>query len=152
MHPQYLIDIIELHKQQEKKESLSGLFERDPRFREVIPHIVLREKLQEIPNDDAFFEEKEELLIQLAREYHDSDAVLSIMMLQFGRKNYKKSSIIANIVLDNEKENQGLRYYLALYFQIYYNYSYKFCIFYLCFLLNYNLYSQSFSFSHDNKF
>ena len=41
------------------------------------------------------------------------------MILEFSRNNFKKSSQIANSILDNEKDNQGFRYYLALYFQIY---------------------------------
>lgn len=116
-HPQYLMDLIELYKLQDKKEELQKLFDEDSRFTMVIPQIVLREKISGLSNDK--FDIKERLIRQLAKEYHDSDAIVSLMILEFSRNNYKKSSKIANVVLENEKENQGLKYYLALYFQIF---------------------------------
>ena len=118
VHPQYLIDVIEVYKKAGKEIELSQLLETDARFSTIIPRIVLREKIAAMPddpNDDA----KEKLVRQLAGDYHDKDAVVSVMILEFGKKNFKKSAQIASVVLDNEKENQGFRYYLALYFQMY---------------------------------
>lgn len=117
-HPQFLIDVIEIYKKAGKETELAELFETDLRFTTVIPQIVLREKISSMPNDE-YDDTKEKLIRQLARDYHDKDAVVSVMILEFSRKNFKKSSQIANIILDNEKLNQGFRYYLALYFQIY---------------------------------
>lgn len=117
-HPQYLIDVIEVYKKAGKETELTELFEKDLRFSAIVPQAVLREKIAAMPNDpddDA----KEMLVRQLARDYHDKDAVVSVMILEFSRKNFKKSSQIANTILDNEKLNQGFRYYLALFFQIY---------------------------------
>lgn len=117
-HPQYLIDMIEVYKKQGKTAELSKKLDEDSRFAEMIPQIVLREKIRELPNDELS-DEKEKLIRQLANDYHDSDAIISVMVLEFSRRNFKKSSEIANIVLDNEKENGGIKYYLALYFQIF---------------------------------
>ena len=64
-------------------------------------------------------EEKAKIIETLAKKYHDSDAVISMMVVEFANKNFKKSAQIANVILENEKVNQGIRYYLALFFQIY---------------------------------
>ena len=117
-HPQRLIDIVETYKKAGKEAELSGLFESDSSFSTIIPQVVLREKISAMPNDE-YDDTKEKLIRQLAKDYHDKDAVVSVMILEFSRKNFKKSSQIANAILENEKENQGFRYYLALYFQIY---------------------------------
>lgn len=117
-HPQFLMDVIEIYKKAGKETELAELFETDLRFTTVIPQIVLREKISSMPNDE-YDDTKERLIRQLARDYHDKDAVISVMILEFSRKNFKKSSQIANVILDNEKLNQGFRYYLALYYQIY---------------------------------
>lgn len=117
-HPQHLIDLIEIYKKSEKDSELVELFDNDIRFNEVIPQIVLKEKIVLMPNDE-FDDTKEKLIRDLANYYQDSDAIISIMILEFGRKNFKKSSQIANIVLENEKRNLGLKFYLAMYFQIY---------------------------------
>lgn len=114
-HPQYLIDLVELYKKQDKTEELMKMFEEDTRFNDIIPQVVLREKIQLLPNGD----EKEKFIRQLATEYHESDAVLSVMIIEFGNSNFEKAAQIANIVLDNEKHNAGYKYYLALYFQIF---------------------------------
>ncbi len=116
-HPQYLIDVIELYKKSENKD-LAQLFSEDQIFSFVIPQIVLREKIVAMPNDEHV-DEKEQLIIKLADEFHDKDAIVSLMILQFSKKNFKKSAQIANIVLENEKEEQGLRFFLALYYQIF---------------------------------
>lgn len=117
-HPQYLIDVIEIYKKSGKESELSDLFNSDLRFSKIIPQIVLREKISSMPNDE-YDDSKEQLIRKLASEHHDKDAVLSVMILEFSRKNFEKSSKIANVILENEKENQGIKYYLALYFQIY---------------------------------
>ena len=117
-HQQRLIDVIEIYKKAGKESELSNLFESDLSFSTIIPQVVLREKISSMPNDE-YDDTKEKLIRQLAKDYHDKDAVVSVMILEFSRKNFKKSSQIANAILDNEKENQGFRYYLALYFQIY---------------------------------
>ena len=117
-HPQYLIDVIEIHKKCGKEQELNSLFDSDWRFSEIIPQIVLREKILSMPNDE-YDDTKEKLIRKLAAEYYDKDAVLSVMLLEFSRKNFYKSSKIANIILENEKKNQSLRFYLAMYFQIF---------------------------------
>ncbi len=117
-HPQYLIDIVEIYKKQKRVDELLKLFESDNRFERYIPQIVLREKINALPNDE-YSDDKEKLIYRLAKEYHDSDAVVSTMILEFSKRNFKASSKIANAVLDNEKERPGLKYYLALYFQIF---------------------------------
>lgn len=117
-HPQYLIDLIEVYKKQGRTDELSKKFEEDSRFANIIPQIVLREKIQAMPNDE-FDDEKEKLIRQLAANYHDSDAIISVMIIEFGKRDFKKASQIANIILDNEKANAGVKYYLALYFQIF---------------------------------
>ena len=116
-HPQYLIDVIEIYKKASKEQELAKLFEDDLRFNMIVPQVVLKEKLASMPEDD--FDAKEEIVRRLARDYHDKDAIVSVMILEFSKKNFKKSAQIANVILDNEKLNQGFRYYLALYFQIY---------------------------------
>lgn len=118
IHPQFLIDIIEIYKKSGKESKLLELFDRDLRFNAIIPQVVLRERISTMENvqsDDT----KEQLIRELANEYHNKDAIISVMILEFSKKNFKKSSQIANAILDNEKGNQGFRYYLALYFQIY---------------------------------
>lgn len=117
-HPQYLIDVIEIYKRAGMESELSKILEEDNRFAIIIPQVFLREKISAITNDEHD-DMKENLIRQLAKGYQDKDAVISIMILEFSRKNFKKSSQIANAILDNEKGNQGFRYYLALYFQIY---------------------------------
>lgn len=117
-NPQYLIDVIEIYKRVGMESELSKILEEDNRFAIIIPQVVLREKISAITNDEHD-DMKENLIRQLAKDYQDKDAVISIMILEFSRKNFKKSSQIANAILDNEKGNQGFRYYLALYFQIY---------------------------------
>ena len=117
-HPQYLIDVIELYKKSGKDSELSDLLKSDLRFSEIIPPIVLREKISSMPNDER--DDSKELLIrELARDYHDKDAVISVMILEFSKKNFEKSAKIANAILGNEKGTQGLNYYLAMYFQIF---------------------------------
>lgn len=115
-HPQYLIDLVELYKKSGKEEKLKDLFETDERFKMFIPQIVLREKIASLSDSN---EEKEALIRKLAKEHSDKDAILSLMILEFSRKNFEKSAKIANVILDKEKSNQGYRYYLALYFQMY---------------------------------
>lgn len=117
-HPQYLIDVIDIYKKSGKENELSDLFNSNLRFSDIIPQIVLREKISSMPNDEND-DNKEQLIRKLANEHHDKDAILSMMIMEFSRKNFEKSSKIANIILENEKENQGIKYYLALYFQIY---------------------------------
>ncbi len=118
-HPQYLMDVIEIYKLQDKSAELAKLFEMDDRFMKFIPQIVLREKIVALPSTEETAEEKEALIAKLAKEYHDSDAIVSYMIIQFGKRNFKVSSQLANIVLENEMANQGMKYYLALYFQIF---------------------------------
>lgn len=117
-HPQRLIDVIEIYKKAGKESELSDLFESDLSFSTIIPQVVLREKISAMPNGEHV-DTKEKLIRQLAKDYRDKDAVVSVMILEFSRKNFKKASQIANAILDNEKDEQGFRYYLALYFQIY---------------------------------
>lgn len=117
-HPQRLIDVIEVYKKADKESELSALLKSEPSFFSVIPQIVLRETVSVTQNDEHD-DTKERLIRQLAKDYHDKDAVVSVMILEFVRKNFKTSAQIANAILDNEKGNQGFRYYLALYFQIY---------------------------------
>lgn len=117
-HPQRIIDVVEIYKKAGKESELSDLFESDLSFSTIIPQVVLREKISAMQSDECD-NTKEKLIRQLAKDYHDKDAVVSVMILEFSRKNFKKSSQIANAILDNEKANQDLRYYLALYFQIY---------------------------------
>ncbi len=118
-HPQYLMDIIEIYKLNNKASGLIKLFENDNRFVRFIPQIVLREKIASLPSDEENADEKEALIAKLAKEYHDSDAIVSYMIIQFGKQNFKISSRLANIILQNELGNQGMKYYLALYFQIF---------------------------------
>ena len=117
-HPQYLIDMIEIYKKSGKENELSDLFNSDSKFSEIIPQIVLREKILFMPDDERD-DIKEQLIRKLAGKYHDKDAIFSVMILEFSRKNFEKSAKIANVILENEKESQGLKYYLALYFQIF---------------------------------
>lgn len=117
-HPQYLMDIIDILKIQKKTDELLKLFDEDGRFNDIIPQVVLREKINAMPNDE-YSDEKERLVYRLAKNYHDSDAVVSTMIIEFGKRNFKKSSKIANVILDNEKRHPSLKYYLALYFQIF---------------------------------
>ena len=117
-HPQYLIDIIDVYKNSDKKEKLPEIFNHNLTFTEVIPQIVLREKIIASFNSEDN-EEKEELIQTLANNYHDKDAIFAVLVLEFSRRNFKKASYIANIILENELENLNIRYYLALYFQIY---------------------------------
>lgn len=116
-HPQHLIDVIEIYKKSNKGAELSDVLESDPRFATIIPQFVLREKIVTTPNDK--YDTKEKLVRQLAKDYYDKDAIVSVMILEFSRKNFEKSAKIANVILDNEKSIQGSRYYIALYFQIY---------------------------------
>lgn len=116
--PQYLIDYIEIMKQQGRTSELMELFDNDQNFMEIIPQIVLREKIAGL-KDYKIIEEKEKLIRELAISYQDSDAIVSLMILEFSKKNFKKSAGIANIILENENKIQGIRYYLALYFQIF---------------------------------
>lgn len=118
IHPQYLTDVVEIYKKQGKTDELLKLFEFDNRFEKYIPQVVLREKINALPSDQ-YRDQKEKLIYRLAKEYHDSDAVVSAMILEFSKMNFKASSVIANVVLDNEKESPGLKYYLALFFQIF---------------------------------
>lgn len=117
-HPQYLIDIIEIYKKSGKDNELSVLLKNDLRFTEIIPSVVLREEILSIPNDEHD-DGKGQLIRRLAKEYHDKDAVMSVMILEFSRKNFEKSAKIANVILENEKGNQSLNHYLAMYFQIF---------------------------------
>lgn len=116
-HPQYLIDKIDLCKFEGNKDELSALL-NDEAINTVIPQITLREKLSQMPHNE-FAEEKAKIIETLAKKYHDSDAIISMMVVEFANKNFKKSAQIANVILENEKVNQGIRYYLALFFQIY---------------------------------
>lgn len=77
-HPQYLIDIIEIYKKSGKDNELSVLLKNDLRFTEIIPSVVLREEILSIPNDEHD-DGKGQLIRRLAKEYHDKDAVMSVM-------------------------------------------------------------------------
>lgn len=117
-HPQLLLDYIEIYKQQ-GREDLDKLFEEDARFMSIIPQEVLKERMRSLPDDEESINEKEKIIVELAKKYQDSDAIVSLMILNFAKSDFERSSKIANIILENEKSNQGLKYYLALYFQIY---------------------------------
>ena len=116
-HPQYFIDKIELCKAKDDKEKLKQLL-ADETIKAVIPQVVLREMIMNMPGEEHA-EEKEKFINTLAKEYHDKDAFISKMILEFVNKNYEDSAQLANVILENEKLNQGIRYYLALIFQIY---------------------------------
>lgn len=118
-HPQFLIDYVDLYRQQNKMDELYKFFEEDFRFTEIIPQEVLKEKMISLDNIEELYDEKEKILLELAKKYHDSDAIISLMILQFSKKKFEQSAKIANIILENEKNIQGIKYYLALYFQIY---------------------------------
>lgn len=117
-HPQYLLDYMELLRIQNKEDELLMLIETDSRFKKIVPYEVLRERLNRISENDSL-NQKKEIILELAKEYHDCDAIVSLMIITFAESDYKKSSQIATLILDKEKDNQGIRFYLALYFQIF---------------------------------
>lgn len=117
-HPQRLIDAVEIYKKAGKESELYVLLKSDPSFFAVVPQVVLREEILATPYDEHN-DTKEKLIRQLAKDYHDKDAVISVMVLEFSKKNFKKSAQIANAILSNEKDNQGIRYYISLYLQMY---------------------------------
>ena len=103
-HPQYLIDYIAVYKKFGMQNKLHDLFENNSIFKKIIPYIVLREKIISMPNDDGNDSTKEREIRKLASVYHDSDAILSVMILEFSKRNFKNSAIIANVVLYNERK------------------------------------------------
>lgn len=114
-HPQFLIDVVEVSKRCGR--NVFEMFEKNEDFYNIIPQVVLKERV--IHMDEGETDSKEALIRTLAQEHHDKESIISLMILEFSRGCYKKSAEFANIVLDNEKEEAGLRYYLALYFQIF---------------------------------
>lgn len=116
-HPQYFIDKIDLCKIEGNKDELFN-FLNDETVNLIVPQIALREKLKQFPGSE-FLKEKTEIIEILATKYHDADAIISVLILEFANKNFEKSAKIANIILENEKGNQSIRFYLALFFQIY---------------------------------
>lgn len=116
-HPQYLIDKIEFAKKLGKIDLLKEVLEEEDVNR-YIPEVVLREKLLTLP-DSTPIDIKEKFVKELAYDYHNSDAILSMVIIEFGHKNHTKSAQLASVVLENEKDNRGIKFYLALFFQMF---------------------------------
>lgn len=113
--PQYLIDFIDVIKLQGNTNELLELFENDRRLTDIIPQYVFKQKYI-LSNDNT---EKIGIVNELIKEYHDKDSVLSLVFLYFAQQKFQESSEIAKFVLEQEKDIQGIRFYLALYFQIF---------------------------------
>ena len=112
-----MIDKIEFAKKLGKIDLLKEVLEEQDVNR-YIPEVVLREKLLMLP-DSTPIDIKEKLVKELAYDYHNSDAILSMVIIEFGHNNHTKSAQLANVVLENEKDNRGIKFYLALFFQMF---------------------------------
>ncbi len=116
-HPRFLLDKISLYKEKGSKKELEELLD-DEAIYEIIPQEVLREKIVSLSGTE-FSEEKEKLIEKLASDYGDSDAIFSKMIIEFGRRNFNKSALLAGIVLEDENSSLTVKNLVALYFQIY---------------------------------
>ena len=119
---QFLIDYLDIFEIVNGEDAVMELIKNDERFMTIIPQESLRKEVQFL-HDNNNYEEMEQVINKLAREFYDKDAILGLMVIFFSKGDLEKTLKISQLVLNNEVEIRDHRFYIALYFQI-------FCLYY----------------------
>lgn len=117
-HPQYLIDRLASLEKEGKESEVLKLINEDPAVMEVIPELALRKKVQILLKREERKEAKEIIDI-LFRDYKDPDAVIASIIIDMVEGNNARAGAAANVILEQEKETRGPRFFLAMYLQIF---------------------------------
>lgn len=60
-----------------------------------------------------------EILSELALDYNDTSAMLSIMMLLYSKEEYEKAGTLCSVIMEKELDNRNIYFYFALYYSIF---------------------------------
>lgn len=116
--PRYQTDRLGFLRLQGKYLEEFRLIESDPMIREVIPKIAMEEKAQLLlkkNNWTAF----EECIREILETYGTVSAAFCTMLMELTKERFLNAGIIANDILEAEKEEKGLLYHMTLYLDIF---------------------------------
>lgn len=116
-HPQYLADMISWLERSEQYEKLLDLLKNDEQIKKVIPEYMLRKRIA-VSGSLGHTEEAIKDLFDMLKEYKDVDAAICLAFFLFLNGDYEQSADLANAIMDEEKDNADLRFYLALFCEI----------------------------------
>lgn len=117
-HPQYFADLIGWLEQSGRYEELLELLKKDEKMNQVIPEYVLRKRIS-VSGTLERTEEAMKDLLEMLSKFGDIDAAICLAYYLFANGNYRLSADLANIIMDEEKDTAGIRFYLALLCEMY---------------------------------
>lgn len=118
---EYLLDLAEYHKATDE-DKLYELLKNDKRFMEYIPDYCLK-NIYHFAKEKNDTKEMIESLKQLAFDYHDSDGILSILMLLQANNSYEDAVEVANLLMKINEKEMNVYYLFGLYYQMFNYYS-----------------------------
>lgn len=120
----YLIDCLICNDKKLAPSEMIELLNADDSFVKNIPNYTLKKEFNYYYrlNDKKSMNR---VFLQLVNDYKDIDAAVSLALLLYSKKEYEKSAIVANAIIQNFKNNGGIQFDTAVYIQI-------FNIFHLC--------------------
>lgn len=118
----FLTDYIEFYQHKNGIEKAIDYMRNNEVYNRIIPQYVQKKNLEYYYSIEDF-ENYLKTLLALVVDYGDKDAAMAAMLLLNASKKYKLSAKIAEYIMDNEKEKQGFRFFMALEIQMF-NYYY----------------------------
>lgn len=116
--PQYLIDCLANLENQKKTDEELEILENNSVYTEIIPELALHKKAH-LYLQKGKQEEVRKILKTLYLEYGNLNGAFSTMLFLMVDGNYIEAGKTANLILQSERENQGIIYHLTLYLQIF---------------------------------